>query len=203
MQSLKCISSISWRTRFLFPRTYARKSSISLSLTPSRTTIFNLIGVRPASSAASIPTRTSRNRSIPKIFLYVSGFRLSRLTLTRLRPAFFNSVARSARRMPFVVIEDSIPAGTDRTISKRSDLSKGSPPVNLTLRISNFAATRRISAISPEEICSFGDFSPSLWQYMQERLHFGVRLIRRLLTGRLKGSLRITMVQPTKFFATI
>ena len=34
-KSLKCISSISCRTRFRLPLTYARKSSISASLTPS------------------------------------------------------------------------------------------------------------------------------------------------------------------------
>jgi hypothetical protein len=91
------------------------------------------------------------SRSLPVIFLKVSGFRLSMLTLTLRSPASLSRKARSARSVPLVVSEDSMPGGTARTISSRSGRSSGSPPVNFTLRISNFAATRRISAISSTE----------------------------------------------------
>src|SRR5690606_32571155 len=81
-----------------------------------------------------------------------------------------------------------IPPGTALTISSRSLRSRGSPPVNLTLRNSNSDATSMIRAISVALRLASGRTSPSAWQSTQRRLQEGGRLTRRLVTGRLNGS---------------
>ncbi len=126
--------------------------------------MLSLTGVRPTSIAASIPASTSARQSFPVMALYRSGRRVSRLTLTRASPASLSAAAFAASSVPFVVMDDSTPGGTERMISRISRRSRGSPPVNLMFFIPNVTPARISSAISSALICSFGFTSPSAWQ---------------------------------------
>src|SRR5690606_2496635 len=125
----------------------------------------------------------------PVISPYFLGSRESRLTFTLLSPAALRAFARFSSRIPFVVAETSFRGGRQARISSKSFLKRGSPPENFTFRTPNFAASRTIPQISSGLIsCPKGpqvqQSAPSLWQYIQERLHLSVMDMRSPVTLR-------------------
>ena len=107
------------------------------SLIPRRTTMLTLIGPRPASAAAAIPSRTlATGKSIPFIWPKTASSSESRLTVTRRSPAAASGPARARSADPLVVrVRSSSPPSGRRiaaSIAMRSGRSRrtsGSPPV--------------------------------------------------------------------------
>ena len=130
-----------------------RASSTTVwSFTPRFTTASILIGVRPAASAASMPSIT-RATGKPTSFIArntVSSSESSE-TLTRFRPASASGFASSLRREPLVVIAMSM-SGISASIATNfgsSARSVGSPPVSRTFctpRPAKMRASRVISS---------------------------------------------------------
>ncbi|MPM66340.1 hypothetical protein SDC9_113247 [bioreactor metagenome] len=143
--------------------------------------MFSFTGVSPASTALSIPLITFSRvpGGAPVIFPYFSGSSVSRLTFTLSSPASFRVFARFSSITPFVVAETSFKGGRQARISSKSFRKSGSPPENFTLRTPNLAASLIMLQIS-SGLISFPTgpkaqhSAPSLWQYMQERLHLSV-----------------------------
>ena len=129
---------------------YATMSCTSWSLTPRITTMLILIGTKPASRAASIPSSTLCS-SPPVSCLNVGACRESRLMFRRVIPDDFRSCANLPSREALVLSErSSIPgmAPSRVTISVSSGRTRGSPPVRriwLTPRPLNTAETRASS----------------------------------------------------------
>ena len=122
------------------PRKWRAIGSTLDSLRPRRTTMFTLIGVRPAASAAAMPSSTrSTGKSTSFMRLNVSSSSESRLTVTRFKPAAASAFAFAASSEPFVVSVRSRSAigaisSTNLSTSRRTS---GSPPVSRTFRVPN------------------------------------------------------------------
>ena len=117
-------------------RAKSSRSVISSSLNPRRMTLLILTGPSPASRAARMPAMMSSWRVLRAKAASRSGRSVSRLTVTRWRPASRSSSATGASRTPLVVRARSRTPGTprsDRTSEGSSCRSSGSPPVSLTL----------------------------------------------------------------------
>ncbi|MDF2957797.1 MAG: hypothetical protein OD814_001419 [Candidatus Alkanophagales archaeon MCA70_species_1] len=149
-------------------RTNSIISGTSSSLMPRKSTILSFTGLRPASTAAKIPSSTFWKFPLVRVMkLYFSSFSVSRLTFTRRSPAAASSFAYLRRSTPFVVMETSLsPSGSDVMISTISDRIKGSPPENLTLRTPKCLSATLTIADMISALISFleSDGSPSLWQ---------------------------------------
>ena len=125
------------RTSYPSLRAKCAKSTTSSSLWPFMTTMFNLIGHRPASRAAVMPSMTRSNASLRAMSLKVSMRSVSSEMLIRLSPASFSACAFCRRSTPFVVIVMSR-VGSIALIMPMSSSSftrtSGSPPVMRMVR---------------------------------------------------------------------
>ena len=110
-----------------------------------------LTGANPAAKAASRPASVSSRRPPRVMRAKRSGSRLSRLMLTRLRPAAASSSANFGSRTPLVVSEMSwmpLVRLSMPTKSAQPSRTSGSPPVMRTLVMPTSAATRAKAASS-------------------------------------------------------
>ncbi len=169
------------------------KSTISSSLIPLIMTALILTGCRPASSAASIPSRTRSSSSRRVNSRNRSGRSESRLMLMRFNPASARGFACMRNVAPFVVSAVSTPKRAKRsTSSGRCARTSGSPPVRRMPSnpkyLMQIRANRSIS--SKERISSLGSHCiPSAgMQYWHLKLQRSVTEIRRSRTVRPKGS---------------
>ena len=92
--------------RRIRPSSRAQRASgrIDASFIPRRTTVLILIGARPASRAAAIPSSTrDTGKSTPFIAPNTSSSSESRLTVIRCSPASARGAARAFSADPFVV----------------------------------------------------------------------------------------------------
>ncbi len=139
------------RTVTLFSLPNSTKSSISSSLIPFITTMLILTGSKPATLAASIPSRTCSRLSRLVRSLNRSRLRESKEILILFNPAALSFSAISGRVTPFVVIDKSIGNWLNRLIrSARFARTVGSPPVRRILstpkRVTRSEASRSISS---------------------------------------------------------
>ena len=170
------------------------RSASSSSLTPRMTTVSIFVPVKPARATEAMPSSTwacvFRRVSAAKR----SGRSVSRLTVTRWRPASFSAAACSASSTPLVVMARSRSPGlaaSSRISRATSRRSSGSPPVSRTLSTPSSMKTSISRLISSKcRISSRGSqtYSSSGMQYAQRRLHRSVTEIRRFRSARPKTS---------------
>src|SRR5260370_34522519 len=182
------------RTSASCVRANSIRSPSSSSLTPRITTAFSLIFPSPAWRAATIPAITSAWRALFANARIRSGRKVSRLTVTRCRPAARRAAAWVASSSPLVVIARSV-IRASRAISAtrvgRSWRSNGSPPVSRTFVTPSPANTGTSRAISSNvRIDARGNhtYSSSGMQYRHRMLQRSVTETRRLASGRRRAS---------------
>ena len=136
----------------------------------------------PSSTRACVVRRVSATKR--------AGSSVSRLTVTRCRPAAFNDAACSASRTPLVVIARSRRPGLAASgwiSAGRSRRSNGSPPVSRTLSTPSAMNTSTSRLISSNcNISSRGSqtYSSSGMQYAQRRLQRSVTETLKLRRNR-------------------
>src|SRR5260370_10333 len=182
------------RTSASCVRANSIRSPSSSSLNPRITTAFSLIFPNPAWRAATIPATTSAWRALFANASIRSGRKVSRLTVTRCRPAARRAAAWVASSSPLVVIARSV-IRASRAISAtrvgRSWRSNGSPPVSRTFVTPSPANTGTSRAISSNvRIDARGNhtYSSSGMQYRHRMLQRSVTETRRLASGRRRAS---------------
>ena len=129
------------------------KSANSSSLVPRIVTQLTLSEPRPAASHSSSPRSTVESSPVRVMRRKRSGRRLSRLIVTRSRPASFSGRASSFISMPLVVNErSSMPCTLRRSLTRSTNPCRtvGSPPVSLNRRI----PCRSTAAFTTSEISS-------------------------------------------------
>ncbi len=191
------------RTSAFTAPAYSTRSTSSSSFTPRMTTVSSLRPGQPSRATVSMPSSTRawllrrvRNRKR-------SGRNVSRLTVTRWRPAARRLAACSPSSTPLVVTARSRRRGLSarsRTSWSRSRRRSGSPPVRRTLWTPRSAKTSTSCAISSNvSTSSRGSqtYSSSGMQYWQRRLQRSVTDSRRLRSGRSSAS-RITAAPRTR-----
>ncbi|KGS53727.1 molybdenum cofactor biosynthesis A domain protein [Burkholderia pseudomallei MSHR5609] len=159
------------------------RSSTSSSLRPRRITQFSLMRRNPARFAAAMPAGTSRRRPVRVNVPKRSSRRLSRLMLTRARPAAFNGAANCARRAPLVVRASSSSPGRRAMRSTsvvKPGRTSGSPPVSRIRR------TPSASSVSTSE--RGGNRMSCAMRYTQRKSHRSVTDRRTYVTARPKRS---------------
>ena len=135
LQPLVCPTSMYSMKRRMWPLPLNRRAigRISRSFTPRLTTMLILIGARPASAAASMPSSTfATGKSTSFIARKIPSSRASRLTVTRDSPAILSSRALCPSSAPLVVSVRSM-SPTSLSISTRRSRclrNSGSPPVS-------------------------------------------------------------------------
>ncbi len=145
-------------------RAHRAIGTIDSSLIPRRTTMLILTGVKPASSAAPIPSSTlATGKSTPFIAPNVASSSESRLTVTRLRPASASGPESARSAAPFVVRvrSSSRPSGVRSSPSiliswGRPRRTRGSPPV-----IRSFSTPSCTKAVAARWISS----NDSTWSF--------------------------------------
>ena len=149
------------RSAMPLPRKCRAMGTISCALVPRLTTMLTLIGASPAACAASMPASTSRTGK-PTSFMRwnTASSRLSRLTVTRLRPAAASARALRASSEPLVVrvMSSGWPSGVRSAAScsiRPSTFlrSSGSPPVRRILR-TPWAMNRRARRVISSNVSS-------------------------------------------------
>ena len=166
---------------------------ISSSLIPRIITALILTGCKPASTAASMPSKTRSSSSRLVNSRNRSGRSESRLTLMRFNPASASAFACSRSVAPFVVSAISTSKRARRcTSSGRCALTSGSPPVRrIPSKPKCLVHTRAKRSISSKDrISSLGSHCiPSAgMQYWHLKLQRSVTEIRRSRTTRRNGS---------------
>jgi len=139
------------RTSALICLPNSSRSTSSSSLTPRMMTLSIFNPLKPARWAALIPFSTFAWESFRVSAIKRSGRSVSRLTVTRCRPASYSAFADSANNNPFVVIAKSSIRGLRAIIptkAERSRRTSGSPPVRRTLVTPSSAkmSTRRLAS---------------------------------------------------------
>src|SRR4051794_11993711 len=191
--------------RRIRPSARAQRASgrIDSSFRPRRMTVLILIGARPASRAAAIPSSTfATGKSTPFIRPKTSSSSESRLTVTRASPASRSGCASERSAEPFVVsvtstcVPSDVRSGASNAIRcGRSRRTRGSPPVMRSLwtpRPTNTRATR--SSSSNESTSLRGRNAKSRpntsagMQYGQRKLQRSVTEIRRSRRARPRAS---------------
>src|SRR6058998_3794661 len=178
------------RTSASWARANSIRSVSSSSLNPRITTALSLSLAKPACRAAARPPSTSACRALLANASMRSGRNVSRLTVTRCRPAVRNSAACFPSSKPLVVMARSRIRGLRAIIAtsvERSWRSSGSPPVSRTLctpRLANTPVSRSISSKVRIEVRGSHAYSSSGMQYRQRRLQRSVTDSRRLVSGR-------------------
>lgn len=169
------------------------RSSTSSSLRPRRITQFSLMRRNPARFAAAMPAGTSRRRPVRVNAPKRSSRRLSRLTLTRARPAAFNGAANCARRAPLVVRASSSSPGRRAMRSTsvvKPGRTSGSPPVSRIRRTPSATNARaRAASASSVSTSERGENRMScVMRYTQRKSHRSVTDRRTYVTARPKRS---------------
>ncbi len=143
-------------------RAQRARGSTESSFIPRRTTVLTLIGVRPASRAAVIPSSTfETGKSTPFIDPKTSSSSESSDTVIRCSPASASGPARDRSADPFVVSVRSTgsPSGvriaaSDEMSTGRSRRTSGSPPVIRSFPTPSSTKTRASRSISSNESTS-------------------------------------------------
>lgn len=147
----------------------------------------------PARFAAAMPAGTSRRRPVRVNAPKRSSRRLSRLMLTRARPAAFNGAANCARRAPLVVRASSSSPGRRAMRSTsvvKPGRTSGSPPVSRIRRTpsATHAHARAASASSVSTSERGRNRMSCAMQYTQRKSHRSATDRRTYVTARPKRS---------------
>ena len=189
-------------------RAQSARGTISSSFTPRSTTALIFTGEKPASLAASMPSSTLGSSSRRVMRANLSRWSVSRLMLTRSRPAWRSSWASSRNVAPFVVIDrsglppaygDGALAGTRSTASMRTSTGRwartvGSPPVSRNPSTPNRSTNRRARRVISSNVSTSLRGSHCIpssgMQYVQRKLQRSVIEMRRSRMVRPNGSTR-------------
>mmetsp|Transcript_947 Transcript_947/g.2759 ORF Transcript_947/g.2759 Transcript_947/m.2759 type:complete len:202 (+) Transcript_947:2930-3535(+) len=162
------------------------KSNNSSSFCPRTTTTFTFTVSIPIRTASSIEFNTFSNPSLLVINSNFAFTNESKLTLMDFSPLRFNASSLLFNAIPFVVIATcSIPSifVIRSTMSTKSFLTVGSPPVRRTFRTppsrANSFTNRSISSVVNKSSFGAKSMPSSGMQYRHRRLHLSVNETRK------------------------